>query len=192
MCTSWSKNILEEKAKCRLRFLALFIECIVCGTGEDSVVPKNIYQYIRQSGSWSTYSTVYCRQSRERLGGQMFGRSRGGAVRSLTNIYSLVSPQCVLQTGQPYQTHKVGPTHQWKEKCQTAPTTFAFTSYIFLFYSVRSTVFGEQGGIILIQDQSTTNPVFKTSVVAYLPSVDNFTLLLLLSSSKIYKTLVSC
>ena len=114
------------------------------------------------------------------------------AVRSLTNIYSLGSPQCVLQTGQPYQTHKVGPTHQWKEKCQTAPTTFAFTSYIFLFYSVRSTVFGEQGGMILIQDQSTTNPVFKTSVVAYLPSVDNFTLLLLLSSSKIYKTLVSC
>ena len=43
MCTSWSKNISEEKAKCRLRFLALFIECIVCGTGEDSVVPKNIY-----------------------------------------------------------------------------------------------------------------------------------------------------
>ena len=33
---------------------------------------------------------VYCRLSRERLGGQMFGRHRGGAVRSLTNIYSLI------------------------------------------------------------------------------------------------------
>ena len=30
------------------------------------------------------------RQSKERLGGQMFGRHREGAVRSLTNIYSLV------------------------------------------------------------------------------------------------------
>ena len=40
---------------------------------------------------------LYCRQSRERLGGQLFGKCRGGAVPSITDIYSLgASQHCLI------------------------------------------------------------------------------------------------
>ena len=58
---------------------------------DGSYTDRQVVQYTadREERGWESLQYIPTRSRRgERLGGQMFGRRRGGAVRSLTNIYS--------------------------------------------------------------------------------------------------------
>ena len=71
---------------------------------------------------YSNYLTVWQSRRGERLGGQMFGRRRGGAVPSLTNIYSLVL----------YHTHCI--VHVHSIQCTVHVLYYRYYLYVDYYY----------------------------------------------------------